>query len=120
MIALRRAYKSAARKLGAESQGPAATVMCGGQWTRERLWEAGAQVIPVCSRCYKARETEYQRMWECEANANLPECKDSQPWATAVEAGSKEAPCLWLRGLVPREASEDISPPPAAETAPVA
>ncbi|CAK0876322.1 unnamed protein product [Prorocentrum cordatum] len=75
------------------------TIISGGQWTRDRLHNAGYQIDRNCDRCSAGvPETLFHRMWQCEANAG-PEFEASDKLLPRALAGADADPALWLRGI---------------------
>ncbi|CAK0794145.1 unnamed protein product, partial [Prorocentrum cordatum] len=75
------------------------TIISGGQWTRDRLHNAGYQIDMNCDRCSAGvPETLVHRMWQCEANVG-PEFEASDELLPRAVAGVDADPALWLRGI---------------------
>ena len=73
----------------------------------------------LCKRCGKAPETDYHRIWDCDANRNLKACKKSANLVQKAKFGHKILPCLWLRGIVPATWTTDQIPSPPDTAEPV-
>ena len=77
--------------------------LCGGYWTQERA----AAVHPISSRCTRCRagapETPLHLLWTCSANERINDerVSSTQQYISQAVEGSRDYPCLWLRGLLP-------------------
>ena len=84
-------------------------------WTRGKIAAHKKEEVPIdetlCQRCHKAIETDYHRIWVCEANDKLRGCKHSKYLIKRARIGAEKYPCLWLRGLVPADWTA-VAPPP--------
>ena len=52
-------------------------------------------------RCGRRPESDYHRIWECDANENLPACIDTDRLKWMAKTFHASRPSLWLRGLAP-------------------
>ena len=93
-------------------------------WTRQRIADLPKSEDAVCDpdavtckRCGKAPETDFHRIWDCDANCNLRACKKSVYLIKKAKLWYTKVPCLWLRGIVPATWTTDQipSPPDIAE-----
>ena len=47
------------------------TMLAGGIWPRQRLFDSDYSESPTCPRCHRAAETEFHKYWECADNNNI-------------------------------------------------
>jgi hypothetical protein len=79
------------------------TIMSAATWPAERVNNAFPAVPCCCTRCGADIEDALHCFWTCPANSNLIEdsVQDTQYLIGAAVAKCRDAPCLWLRGLLP-------------------
>ena len=77
--------------------------LSGGFWPNARATQANICANSACPRCGFAREDSLHFFWTCPKNRTVldPRVKLTQTLVTQAVDGSKEAPCLWLRGMLP-------------------
>jgi hypothetical protein len=90
------------------------TIMSAATWPAERINNAFPAYPCCCPRCGGEIEDALHCFWTCPANNNILEdsVQNTQHLIPAAVAKCKDAPCLWLRGLLP---SSYISIPPEDE-----
>ena len=77
--------------------------LAGGYWTNDRAAKAGLSNNSTCPRCGYWCEDSLHFFWTCPKNALIldPRVKDTQTLVQQARDGVKDAPCLWLRGMLP-------------------
>ena len=79
------------------------TIQCGACWPAHRISEIDPTFSPSCPRCGHECEDSLHTFWTCPANDNLTDdaVANTQYLIPKAVSGALEAPCLWLRGLMP-------------------
>ena len=79
--------------------------LTGGYWPQQRLASIHQHVSDQCTRCNAAVESAFHLIWECPCNGDIRDARvvDSQPLIFEARRSAHEFPCLWLRGLLPKE-----------------
>ena len=81
-------------------------------WPRKKLSEYGIPCDDVmCKRCGRRPESDYHRIWECDANEKLPACIETDRLKWMAKSFHASRPSLWLRGLAP-ESWFEVEPAP--------
>ena len=77
--------------------------LSGGFWTNDRAFQAGISATAACPRCGFVREDSLHFLWTCPKNATVldPRVRSTQTLLSQAVDGSKDNPCLWLRGMLP-------------------
>ena len=77
--------------------------MSAATWPAERVNSAFPTAPCSCVRCGADIEDALHCFWTCPANSNILEdsVRSTQHLISAAVAKSNDAPCLWLRGLLP-------------------
>ena len=81
------------------------TVISAATWPNARVAEAYPQVSPKCVRCGAENDDALHCFWQCPANNNIEEesVSSTQSLCGAAQAQVLTHPCLWLRGILPRD-----------------
>ena len=88
----------AGKKLTEVEKGSLRAVVCSAVWPAARLAAAGYATSAQCTRCGKAKDTIFHRVWECESTADLRVGHD-QLVKEAKEQGESH-PTFGLGGLM--------------------
>jgi len=105
---LRKAIKHQKKKKEEGAPGFLMSLACASCWTTERMAGAFPHECAICPRCGQAPESELHRHWQCSANIPSTPKLVEEYRRLAQEAVSQSAmaePCLWLRGILPANAT---------------
>ena len=93
------------------------TFLCGGYWPMLRRHQCGLADSPTCKRCGLADDSAFHMLWGCGANVLVDhsDVTSTQGLCAMACAGAQSYPCLWLRGLVPKECVVAHTPLPEPE-----
>ena len=81
-------------------QGCLKSVMIGGQWTQDRLYQAGLVSAPTCAACGGDVGTLHHRFWCCPATHRLRKAWVSEDTLAEAERAPADHP-FWSRGWWP-------------------
>ena len=71
-------------------------------WPAARIEAINSEYPAVCNRCFGEIESCLHVFWTCPCNAHLNDelIRDTQHLIPKAIEGSKDEPCLWLRGFL--------------------
>ena len=79
--------------------------LVGGYWPQARYATLRSDVSAKCQRCGLEDETAFHLLWGCRCNADIADhrVQDTQALYGQACEHAVHFPCLWLRGILPRE-----------------
>ena len=92
------------KKLNYEKLNALETIQAAASWPNARVHEIHPHISPLCPHCQQI-DTPLHSFWTCprHANSDLEDVTESQHLVNKASDEYNTWPCLWLRGLFPKE-----------------
>ena len=91
------------------------TFQCGACWPKERKFQAGLTDNPYCDRCEGGIVEDMPHLlYHCPANLKVQGIAQTNYLCSIAPCDFKEYPCLFERGLIPKNLTKPTTPFPVS------